>query len=213
MKIRHYLPRPVTEALKPLYYRSNPSLKYENELNFWRGRWEQENHRFRNDHYERNMLGMAGEPDGEFLRGKIVVDFGCGPRGSLCWCDAAKLRIGVDVLADQYAEFDIRNHNMCYVTSSEDSIPLPTGFADVVFTINAIDHVSRFGVMCSEILRILHPGGELIASFNLEEPLTRAEPQTLTEDKVETASSRSARHPILSAGHRWSRGRRLSPFF
>ena len=184
MRIHQYLPRPLKEALKPFYYRLNPSRKYEGELGFWRGRWEAENHHFRNDHYKKYMLGMAGEENDGFLQDKIVVDFGCGPRGSLCWCKAARLRIGVDVLADQYAEFAIRDHNMCYVTSSEKIIPLPTGFADVVFTINAIDHVDHFETICSEILRILHPGGELIASFNLEQPVTRMEPQTLTENSV-----------------------------
>jgi hypothetical protein len=30
-----------------------------------------------------------------------------------------------------------------------------------------MDHVDNFDAMCSELLRILRPGGELIGSFNL----------------------------------------------
>ena len=46
------------------------------------------------------MLAMAEEPTADFLAGKIVAAFGCGPRGSLVWAPNALLRIGIDVLAD-----------------------------------------------------------------------------------------------------------------
>ena len=58
---------------------------------------------------------------------------------------------------------------MCYVRSTEKTIPLPSNYVDVLFTLNAIDHVARFEVMCKEILRILAPGGDFFASFNLDD--------------------------------------------
>ena len=63
----------------------------------WQNEWAAG--RFRNDYYEQTMLMLAHEPDGEFIRNKIVADFGCGPQGSLCWAKMARARIGIDVLA------------------------------------------------------------------------------------------------------------------
>src|SRR6185437_14216387 len=109
-------------------------------------------------YYERLMLGMAEEPNADFLSGKIVADFGCGPCGTLVWAPHALVRIGIDVLADRYAdEFPevIRSHGMIYVKSTEKVIPLPSDSVDVLFTLNAIDHVSDFPAMCSEIIRVI----------------------------------------------------------
>ena len=75
-------------------------------------------------------------------------------------------------------------HGMIYVKSTEKVIPLPSDFVDTMFTLNAIDHVDHFDVMCQEILRVLKPGGELIASFNLEEPASSCEPQQLNEQII-----------------------------
>ena len=130
------------------------------------------------------MLGLAGEQDGSFLAGKVVADFGCGPQGSLCWATQARLRIGIDVLTEQYAKFGIADHDIVYVRSTELEIPLASNYVDVLYTLNAIDHVSHFGLMCRELLRILKPGGLFLGSFNLEEPPTFSEPQTLTEERV-----------------------------
>ena len=61
---------------------------------------------------------------------------------------------------------------------------METGSIDILFTINAMDHVDNFEIICSEILRILKPDGEFIGSFNLEEEPSVCEPQTLTEDRI-----------------------------
>jgi SAM-dependent methyltransferase len=130
------------------------------------------------------MLAMAEESSDNFLKGKIVADFGCGPRGSLVWARSAMLRIGIDVLTDRYAdEFtsNITSHAMIYLKSTEKVIPLPSDFVDIMFTLNAIDHVDNFSVMCAEIVRVLKPGGKFIGSFNLEEPFSPSEPQQLNE--------------------------------
>jgi len=130
---------------------------------------------------------MAGESADDFLKGKIVADFGCGPRGSLVWARSALLRIGIDVLADRYAdEFTdiITSHGMIYLKSTENVIPLPSGLVDIMFTLNAMDHVDNFSNICKEILRVLRPGGEIIASFNLEEPSSPCEPQQLNENII-----------------------------
>jgi SAM-dependent methyltransferase len=179
------LPEPVKVPLRAL------RGKHNEELAFWREQFYAGGQRLTSAestaYYERLMLAMAEESTADFLDGKIVADFGCGPRGSLVWAPNARLRIGIDVLADRYAdEFPdtIRSHGMIYVKSTERVIPLPSDFVDVMFTLNAIDHVSDFPAMCSEIIRVIRPGGLFIGSFNLNEPWNLTEPQQLTEADI-----------------------------
>ncbi|MHB9075852.1 MAG: methyltransferase domain-containing protein [Desulfobaccales bacterium] len=129
------------------------------------------------------MLAIAEETDESFIKDKIVADFGCGPCGSLVWAESAKIRIGIDVLVDQYSSCfpSILSHGMIYLKSTEEAIPLPSEFVDVMFSLNAIDHVNNLSTMCKEILRVIKPGGIFCCSFNLEEPATIFEPQRLTE--------------------------------
>lgn len=162
------------------------NLKHVNELNYWQDCYETEGGTFENIRYRNQLLAMAGEPNGEFLRGKIVADFGCGPRGSLHLMSEARIRIGIDVLTDAYSRFDIFKHDMTYVTCTEEGIPLSSGYVDVLFTMNAMDHVDNFAQASREVLRILRPGGLFIGSFNLDEPPTRCEPQTLDEALIKT---------------------------
>lgn len=162
-----------------------PHSKYYWALRYWRRKYKEEGGQFYNSHYRKLMLAMADEADDSFMSGKIVADFGCGPRGSLIWIESAKKRIGIDVLADKYVKrFKLLDQPMTYVQSTENSIPLPNNYVDVIFTINAMDHVDSFEMMCKELIRILKSGGYFIGSFNLEEPATETEPQTLTEGIV-----------------------------
>lgn len=178
----------IKALARPLYRRvvPYPTLdKNASELSFWRREYEQEGGRFENSWYRALMLEIAGERDERFLADKVVADFGCGPRGTLQWATVARKRIGIDVLANAYlGNFNLSAHDMEYVANTEHSIPLPTGSVDILFTINALDHVDHFERMCTEILRVLKPGGELIGSFNLHEPPTPCEPQTLDEARI-----------------------------
>ena len=81
---------------------------------------------------------------------------------------------------------DIITHNTIYVKSTENVIPIPNEFVDVLFTLNAMDHVNNFTAMCSEVLRIIKPGGLFIGGFNLEEPPTACEPHQLNEQIIRT---------------------------
>ena len=158
--------------------------KHSAELGYWRKCFRAENQAFANEHYKRLMLAIAQEEDDAFLEGKIVADFGCGPRGSLAWIGSAAMKIGIDVLIPQYLSYfhaAMKTHSMVYLTSTETHIPLPDDSVDTVFVINALDHVSNLACTCAELSRIIKPGGELIGSFNLYHHPTKAEPQSLTE--------------------------------
>jgi SAM-dependent methyltransferase len=149
----------------------NGNLKYEEELTYWEERYAKEGNKLGHENYKELMLLISGKTE-EFFSDKIVADFGCGPRGSLLWMTNASIRIGIDVLVEQYMALGIANHNVAYVRSSETEIPLPTGYVDVIFTINSIDHVLCVDRMLDEIFRVLRPGGLFAASLNLDEPAT-----------------------------------------
>ena len=181
--LKAVLPKSVTDYLYRLQRRLNGITKHDAELGYWIERREIEGESLNNSHYREIMLAMAGEADDSFCRDKTIADFGCGPRGSLQWATSAKERIGIDVLADKYAqEFDLADHQMRYVRSSESTIPLPDESVDLLFTLNALDHVDDLDAIVSELLRILKPGCALIGSFNLDESPTECEPQQLTVD-------------------------------
>jgi SAM-dependent methyltransferase len=168
---------------------SSSAFKYASELKYWAGRYDAEGHIFQNGWYKKLMLGMARESTDLFLKDKVAVDFGCGPRGSLVWTTAPRLRIGVDVLVDKYFDCfgdEMTGHGYLYVQSTEHHIPIPTGFVDVVYTMNSMDHTDNFEIMAKELLRILKTGGEFIGSFNMNEPASASEPQTLTFEMLRT---------------------------
>ena len=97
--IRALVPRPVKSNLRQLYSTvytalpqpQRPPEKYDSELAFWKSRYEIDTGKFQNAHFRTEMLAMAQVENDEFLRGKIVADFGCGPRGSLVWAESAAL--------------------------------------------------------------------------------------------------------------------------
>ena len=161
-------------------------LKYEEELSYWKMRHEIEK-KLENHWYKDLFLNIVEKKDDSFIEDKIIADFGCGPRGSLKWATKSKVSFGIDVLADKYFDcfgMEMIEHNMCYVKSTENIIPLPTEFVDIVSTINSMDHVQDFSKMSEELVRILKPGGLLIASFNINEEESLTEPLTLTEELI-----------------------------
>ena len=164
-----------------------PKDKYEGEITFWKALYEKEGNKFENEHYRNRMLSIAGEQNDLFWKDKVVVDFGCGPAGSLTWTKTPAVKIGIDVLAERYLRTfgaDIIKQDMIYVASSEERIPMPNEFADYLITINSLDHVDNLDIITLELLRILKKDGILLASFNINELSTECEPQILTEKKL-----------------------------
>lgn len=156
--------------------------KYEAEMAYWNDRFQKEG-QLGNAHYRRLMLAVTGQPD-EFFAGKVVADFGSGPRGSLEWCKLAKARYCIDVLVDDYRSLGIDAHEAEYIKSSEDSIPLPDETVDIMLSINAIDHAVNWRHMMQECIRTLRMGGTLAMSINLDEAWSPAEPNTIRLGEV-----------------------------
>lgn len=120
------------------------------------------------------------------MQGKIVADFGCGPRGSLAWTNSPAAKIGIDVLTLEYVNAaNIRDHGMIYLTSTETDIPISDNTVDYMFTLNAFDRVLNPERMICEIARVLKGEGEFIASFDLYQPEEEGQPQWYTEDTID----------------------------
>jgi SAM-dependent methyltransferase len=183
-RVRQKIPAPIKRVLRPL--KKLVTTKEREELAYWKSLTPQ-SPEARDAYYRKYLLAVAGEADDSFLAGKVVADFGCGPAGSLAWAKSAAVRIGIDVLSDLYAdEFPVETHDTIYLKSTEKTIPLPTGFVDVMFTLNAMDHVNDFPRMCQELVRVMKPGAVFAGSFNLGEDPTICEPWRLTEELIRT---------------------------
>lgn len=155
------------------------------ELKYWKMKISEEEI-LKNSHYKNIFLCMAEREDDSFMQGKVVADFGCGPRGSLAWTNSPAAKIGIDVLALEYVNATtIRNHGMIYLTSTEADIPISDNVVDYMFTLNAFDRVSNPEKMICEIARVLKEEGEFIASFDLHQPEEEGQPQWFTEDIID----------------------------
>ena len=155
------------------------------EMQFWEQKFKAEGEAPRTEYYRKFMMDMGGIKDRSFFDNLICVDIGCGPRGSLTWLTNAGAAIGLDPLAEQYTQFGITEHNMTYLAAPAEKMPFPSHCVDVVFSMNSLDHVDDVIAVCSEIRRVLKPGGYFIGSLNLDEPPTLSEPFTLTEEFLE----------------------------
>lgn len=176
------------KAAKAVYQTVARPSKGTGELSFWKMKHRMDGGLFANHEYADIMIPMAEPLTREDLVGKTVADFGCGPRGSLAWLAEDAHCIGIDVLLPSYlAEFeaDLASHKMSYVACTETFIPLRTDVVDVLYTMNALDHVNNLDAMIGEILRILKPGGHFIGAFNLGEEATVTEPQTFDREKLQ----------------------------
>lgn len=161
--------------------RAAVAIKHRKEVAFWSSWIELHGAEPDTDYYRRFMMAMGGIDDELFFDDKICVDVGCGPKGSLTWLTGARAAIGVDPLAEDYRRFGIADHRMIYLAASAEAVPLPSQYADVVFSMNSLDHVDDMPAACREIRRLLKPGGHFIGSLNLDEPPNRCEPWMLTE--------------------------------
>jgi SAM-dependent methyltransferase len=189
VRIRKYvgrlLPRGVKNRINRVLAGMLSDRRHQSEFEFWE-KWVSEHGTApETDYYRKFMLDMGNVKDVGFFDDKICVDIGCGPRGSLTWLTNAKAAIGVDPLAERYARLGIEQHPMIYLACPAEQMPFPTGYVDVIFTMNSLDHVDNLPSACREIRRVLKPGGHFIASLNLDEPAALNEPWTLTEELLE----------------------------
>jgi 2-polyprenyl-3-methyl-5-hydroxy-6-metoxy-1,4-benzoquinol methylase len=156
--------------------------KGDHELAFWRGRVAKEG-QLRGPHYPNIMMAQFGlEP--AFFFGKAILDVGCGPRGSLEWCDSS-LRVGLDPLAVRYLEIGVGDHAMDYAASGAEAMPFRDGAFDIVTSMNSLDHVDDLEASIAEIIRVIRPGGTLLLVTAVGHEPSPTEPTTFGFDVVD----------------------------
>ena len=146
------------------------------------------------------VLREAAIEDQAFFHGRVVVDIGPGPLGFPDVCPA-RLSIGVDPLAERYAESGLMlpDSPALYLSCGAEQIPLVSASADVVLARNSLDYVESPEQVLREARRILRPGGTLIALFDVDSTPTSREPHRLTVERIRAA----VRDMTVVREHRW----------
>ena len=147
------------------------------ELSYWRWRYFREKE-LSNSWYQ-NLFTDIVNVDRETYSEKIVIDIGCGPRGSLEWLDDANIRVGVDPLMADYLKFNVVNHSSCYVASQAENLPFQSSVVDMVTSFNSLDHVDDLMQTLSEVERVLTPGGLFVVMVEIHPKATLSEPITI----------------------------------
>lgn len=156
------------------------TLKSLNEMLFWRFKKMKEG-RFTNHHYEEFFTRFFGLSTSDY-QNKIVLDIGCGPRGSLEWATMTKRRIGLDPLANKYVKMEGKYHEMEYIQSGAEKMPFENGYFDIVASLNSLDHVDNLQQCIQEIKRVVKPGGLFLLISDIHSYPTLAEPSNFDWD-------------------------------
>ena len=147
--------------------------KLEAEFNYWKHQVVNEKE-LNNNHFE-YFYTTHFNLNKEFYHRKRIIDIGCGPRGSLEWCNGAKERIGIDPLVDKYMELN-QEHSMKYITACSEDIPFPDNHFDIVSSFNSLNHVNNLNDSISEIIRITKIGGIVLILVDIMSFKTITEP-------------------------------------
>jgi len=153
-----------------------------NELSYWKGRKNAEC-LLSNDHYK-HFYTTHFELDESFYKDKVILDIGCGPRGSLEWASMASRRIGLDPLANEYLKLGANQHEMEYICAASEKIPMIDAECDVVFSYNSLDHVENVDQTLREIKRVTCPEGLFLLLVEVNHPPTECEPNELAPKEL-----------------------------
>jgi 2-polyprenyl-3-methyl-5-hydroxy-6-metoxy-1,4-benzoquinol methylase len=116
--------------------------------------------------YWRELLGALPE---QVALGKetSALDLGCGGCGILLALDEGRL-VGVDPLMERYLEkfpFLSDRTDIRWIAGAAEEVDLDGPF-DVVFSINALDHVYDPAQVAARIAELTRPGGHCVVTMN-----------------------------------------------
>lgn len=150
--------------------------KGKNELIYWRIIKFLEND-LNNKHYKKAYTKFFDLTIQDY-KSKKILDIGCGPRGSLEWCDNADELIGLDPLADEYLLLNKNIKRMKMIKGVSENIPFEDSYFDFVTSFNSLDHVDNLNQTINEIKRVLKPNGYFLLITDCCHFATPTEPQT-----------------------------------
>ncbi len=126
----------------------------------------------------------------DYFDQKIILDLGCGPRGSLDWATNAKLKIGLDPLAYKFNKHIRQNVEMDLICSYGENIAVKDNVVNVVTSFNSLDHVDNLIKVIHEIERVLKKDGVFLLITDVGHKKTPTEPQEFSWDLIELFRSR-----------------------
>ena len=153
-----------------------------NELKFWKDRKKAEGI-LSSSHYK-YLYTKPFCLNESYYDNKFILDLGCGPRGSLEWATMASRRIGLDPLAKKYLKLGADQHQMEYIDSPAEAIPLENAECDVVCSFNSLDHVQDVDKTLKEIKRITRPGGLFLLLVEVNHASRICEPHELIPQEI-----------------------------
>jgi len=168
-RIKRFILHPSFLTRSGVYRSRWEKFQTEHELDFWKS----------NSKYD-TLDGFASFKEKYFHRNKnkfkdikldfpdsTVIDIGCGPDGGFLPFVKAKLKIGLDPLAKDYAKKYPVDPDILMISSIAEEIPLLSESVDTCYCINALDHMIRPREVMKEIYRILKKGGYLAFSVDI----------------------------------------------
>jgi len=175
-RLAKYLISRIGGWLFPIYW------KELNELNYWK-KIKKEEGILSNNHYE-YFYTTHFEIDRSYYINKVILDIGCGPRGSLEWATIASRPIGLDPLANEYFALGAKQHRMEYIDANSEDIPLKDAECDAVFSFNSLDHVEDVNQTLREVKRVTRLGGIFLLLVEVNHLPTDCEPHFLTPKQL-----------------------------
>ena len=158
------------------------------EMNYWERKKEGEGS-LSNTHYQ-SIYTRLSELTVDSYKNKKILDIGCGPRGPLEWAAPfATAIVCVDPLAKECGKLGASDHQMTYIHSGSEDIPIPSNSFDIVTSINNLDHVTNVTAALSEISRIVRVGGFFLLYVHLHPIPKPCEPQSMNFGIVEQIKS------------------------
>jgi len=127
------------------------------------------------------------------MRGCTVIDFGAGSKLRSRFFKEARI-IAIEPLADRFRalEFcDLDQAAEVYSQPGEERIEALVAQADLIVSINVLDHCFDFDKALSNIAAYLRPSGTAFLSFDLHEEADELHPLLLTEESCKKSFVRA----------------------
>lgn len=123
------------------------------------------------------------------LKGKKVLDVGCGVVSVLNIVPAAGSRVRIDPLMLSYQELYRLDPGVKWLTGNAEILPFVARSFDTVFCTNVLDHVESPARALAEAARVLAPDGRFVFTvdvFPYGEQRDKAHPHAFTMDELHT---------------------------
>ena len=152
------------------------------------------------------------------MQGRTVLDFGAGSKLRSRFFADARI-VAIEPLADRFRALDFCDLNLAAEVHSrpgEERIEGLAGRADLIVSINVLDHCYDFDRAVSNIAGYLAPAGKAFLSFDIHDEADELHPLLLTEESCERSFSdagleiRQKSHGVGPFGMSYGHGRAVN---